>query len=275
MQEVLKIEKIASMLKDIENDAHKYSRGHALLVAGNRDMLGCLILAGRAAQRSGIGVLSIKSCKEANNLIFSTIPEALIYNKEKSYDAIAVGPGIGKETKTRKYLERLFASTKSPMLIDADALNIISENPYLISLIPKESILTPHIGEFERLFGKSISREKRIEVQKIQAQKLKLNIVLKGPATSIATSNGDIYINSTGNRAMATAGSGDVLTGVMLALLAQGYKSSEAAQIGVFVHGLAGDMALESKALFSLIASDIIDFLPQSWQEITKYTSFV
>lgn len=270
----LSIEIIASLLKEIEIDAHKYSRGHALLVAGQKNMLGCMILAAKAAQRSGVGVISIDSIKEAKDLIFSCIPEALIYDKTRSYDAVGIGPGIGTKNRVKEFLETLLGNTNLPMLIDADALNIISENKKLLKLIPNGSVITPHSGEFDRLFGKSESREMRIEKQILYSKRYKLNIVLKGADSTISTPSGSVFINTTGNAGMATAGSGDVLSGVVLALLAQKYSGEEAAKIGVYLHGLAGDMAAKKLGQISLIASDIIDFLPQAWKEITKYTSF-
>jgi NAD(P)H-hydrate epimerase len=270
----LYIEEIAILLKDRAKDAYKYSLGHALLMAGQKKMLGCMILAAKAAQRSGVGLISIWSIKEATDIIHTCIPEALIYDKARKYDAIGIGPGIGTKTRVKQILEILLKDTTSEMLLDADALNIISDNLELLELIPEESVLTPHIGEFDRLFGKSRNIEERIEKQIFYSQKYKLNIILKGPESSVSISNGSVFRNTTGNAGMATAGSGDVLSGIVLALLAQGYSGSDSAKIGVFVHGLAGDIAADSLGQISLIASDIIDFLPQAWQEITKYTNF-
>lgn len=270
----LSIEKIASLLTEIEIDAHKYSKGHALLIAGQKNMLGCMILAAKAAQRSGVGVISIDSIKEAKDLIFSCIPEALIYDKTRNYDAVGIGPGIGTKNRVKESLESLLINTNSPMLIDADALNIISENNELLEFIPNGSVITPHSGEFDRLFGESESREIRIKKQILYSMKYNINIVLKGPASTISTTNGSVFINTTGNPGMATAGSGDVLSGIILALLAQKHSGEAAAKIGVYVHGLAGDMAAKELGQLSLIASDIIDFLPHAWKEITKYINF-
>jgi NAD(P)H-hydrate epimerase len=275
MSLILRIENIASMIKPIEENAHKYTRGHGLLIAGSSRMLGCMILSARGGLRSGLGVLSIDTCAQADMLIHSCIPEALLYDKDRHYHAIAIGPGIGRDAEAIKRVEQVLLTSKLPLVIDADALNILGENPSLLDLLPSGSILTPHIGEFDRLFGPINNQAERLVRQKEESHKRNITIILKGPLSSITTGDGHHYQNSTGNAGMATAGSGDVLTGILLALLAQGYSSSHAAQIGTFVHGLSGDMASKDKGQLSLIASDIIDFLPLSWQEVTKYTKFV
>ena len=154
---------------------------------------------------------------------------------------------------------------RKPMVIDADALNILAENRELLHLIPEGSILTPHPKEFERLSGTWNNDFERLEIQKQLAAQLKSVIVLKGAHSSIASPDGRVYFNSTGNPGMATAGSGDVLTGILTGLLAQHYEALQAAQLGVYLHGLAGDLAIPEMGINSMIASDIIDFLPAAF----------
>ena len=182
---------------------------------------------------------------------FSQLPDLQPYN------AIGAGPGLGKAGKTANALKHLIQEAKVPMVLDADALNIISENKTWLSFLPERTIITPHPKEFERLFGKTENSQQRLELQREMSQKYKLIIVLKGANTSITFPNGSCFFNSTGNPGMATAGSGDVLTGIILSLLAQRYTPEEAAIIGVFMHGRAGDRAAEKLGMEAMIASDI------------------
>ena len=156
----------------------------------------------------------------------------------------------------------------TPLVLDADALNIIGANKDLNGLLPKGTILTPHMKEFERILGKSNGAFDRNEKQRAFSQEQSVVMVLKGAFTAITDENGRCYFNPTGNPGMATAGSGDVLTGIILSLLAQGYSSLHAALIGVYVHGLAGDLAAEEIGQDALIASDIVNFLPHAWKKI-------
>jgi ADP-dependent NAD(P)H-hydrate dehydratase / NAD(P)H-hydrate epimerase len=199
---------------------------------------------------------------DSNENHFSSLPENL------SYDAIGIGPGLGQHTETVKALEQLLNQYQKPMVIDADALNIISCNRHLLSIIPQGSILTPHPKEFERLVGTWANDFERLEKQKALSAQLNSIIVLKGAYTSIATPQGQVYFNSTGNPGMATGGSGDVLTGILTGLLAQGHTSTEATILGVYLHGLAGDLAASTLGMNSMIASDLIDFLPQAFKNL-------
>ena len=184
------------------------------------------------------------------------------------YSSLGIGCGLDQGLTVVHALIQTLEKTKKPMVIDADALNILGKNPDKMKLIPKGSILTPHPKEFERLFGPAADDFSRNELQRNQSEKLGVYIVLKGANTCISTPEGDCYFNSTGNPGMATAGSGDVLTGVLTGLLAQGYAPLTAALLGVYLHGLAGDIAARELEHESLIASDIIGHLGAAFQEI-------
>jgi NAD(P)H-hydrate epimerase len=199
-----------------------------------------------------------------SEVIISNVPDA------DKYTAIGVGPGIGTKNNTQKALADLFDKTNCPMVIDADALNILSENKELLAKIPKNSILTPHPKEFERLVGKTKGDHERMRIQKEFAQKHHVYVVLKGAHTSIACPDGEIYFNNTGNPGMATAGSGDVLTGMILALLGQAYHPKQAAIIGVHLHGLSADIAVKNIGQEALIASDIIHNIGKSFLKLKK-----
>jgi NAD(P)H-hydrate epimerase len=185
-----------------------------------------------------------------------------------SFTAVGIGPGMGTEPQSREAVFKLLTECKKPMVIDADALNIISLNKSWLNLISAGTILTPHPKEFERLAGKTKNDFHRLKRQIELSVSYKCIIVLKGANTSVTTPDGNVYFNSTGNPGMATAGSGDVLTGILLSLLAQGYTSENAAVLGVFLHGLAGDIAAEESGYESIIASDIINNLAKAFNKI-------
>ncbi|MCB0410064.1 MAG: NAD(P)H-hydrate dehydratase, partial [Flavobacteriales bacterium] len=186
------------------------------------------------------------------------------------YNVIGVGPGIGLEKQTQNILKLLIQNAQTPLVLDADALNILSENKTWLSFLPSDSILTPHPKEFERLVGKWSSDEERLELQQNFSLKHNVYLVLKGANTSITTPLGNVFFNTTGNPGMATGGSGDVLTGIVTSLLAQGYHPQEAAVLGVYLHGLAGDVAKENNTEYAMIASDIIESLPLAFGWLQK-----
>ena len=252
--------------------SHKGTYGHALLVAGSTGKTGAALLASEACLRSGVGLLTTHLPKSAMLPLQVYLPEAMISPDESDncfsqvldlqpYNAIGVGPGLGKAEETVNALKHLIQDAKVPLVLDADALNIISENKTWLSFLPERTIITPHPKEFERLFGKTDNSQQRLELQREMSVKYKIIIVLKGANTSITFPNGSCFFNSTGNPGMATAGSGDVLTGIVLSLLAQRYTPEEAAIIGVFMHGRAGDKAAAEKGMEAMIARDIIKSL--------------
>ena len=263
---------VKPLLHKREKDSHKGTYGHALLIAGSTGKTGAALLASESCMRSGVGLLTTHLPKSAMLPLQIYLPEAMI-SLDKSdncfsqvpdlqpYNAVGVGPGLGKAEETVNALKHLIQEVKVPMVLDADALNIISENKDLLSALPENTIITPHVKEFERLFGECKDKQQRIELQCVMAQKFKIIIVLKGAGTTIILPDGRCFVNSTGNPGMATAGSGDVLTGIILSLLAQRYTPEEAAVIGVFMHGRAGDKAAEKLGMEAMIARDIINSL--------------
>ena len=250
--------------------AHKGTFGHALLVSGSFGKIGAAELASKACLRTGCGLLTTHCPSCGYEIMQIAVPEAMVSvdGNEKlisnipdssSYSAIGIGPGIGTNTVTVNALRTFLLTNTKPLVLDADALNCIAQNPDLWQFVPQQTIITPHPGEFDRLTHKHTTCYERFETQRAFAKEHSCIVVLKGHYTSIATPDGTVYFNSTGNPGMATAGSGDVLTGMILSLLAQQYSPIEAAKIGVFLHGMAGDCAAEKNGEISLIASDIIE----------------
>lgn len=254
--------------------------GRACIVAGSLGMMGAAVLATRAAMRSGLGVakLYIPQCGylvaqtsvpealcelDAETTCISQIPDA------KNY-MMAIGPGIGRDDKTTDALEVYLRKARRPVVLDADALNCIAERRSMLNDIPRDSVITPHAKEFDRLFGDHMTDEDRLLKAIEIAQGAKIVIVLKGHYTKIVRPDGKVFVNATGNPGMATAGSGDVLTGVITALMAQGLHSSVAASIGCFVHGYAGNLARRKVGEMGLTASDIVDNLGEAFKLIME-----
>jgi NAD(P)H-hydrate epimerase len=238
--------------------------------------MGAAVLSARSAMRSGLGLLTVHIPKSCYEIIQTSVPEAMAsvdpYDEwfssvpvTKNFVTIGIGPGIGQEKETVKALKDLLENFKKPIVLDADALNILGANKDLLELIPRASILSPHPKEFERLVGGWKDDFERLQKQIDFSQKTNTLILLKGANTSISTSEGKVYFNNTGNPGMATGGSGDVLTGLVTGFLAQGYTSEESALLGAWIHGLAGDRAAINKGQETLIASDIIDHLPEAF----------
>ena len=274
-------EEMQQLLKKRNKFDHKGVFGHALLIGGSYGMVGAIILAGKACLRSGVGLVSIHAPESAYPILQTSLPEAMVsidsnhyyYSNNPAlaaYKAIGCGCGLNQKPSSVKALKELLTQVDAPMVLDADALNIIAEHPDWLSLIPTHSILTPHIKEFTRLFGDSANDFERNALQQQKAKEYGLHIVLKGANTCIATPDGRCYFNTTGNPGMATAGSGDVLTGILTGLLAQGYAPLDACRIGVYLHGKAGDIAAKQLGHESLIASDIVQYLGNAFQEINS-----
>ncbi len=264
--------------------SHKGTFGHALLLAGSYGMIGAALLSAKAALRSGVGLVSLHTAKIAYAIVQSSLPEVMVSIDEADhqittlpkldrYSAIGVGPGLGKHAQTKSALIQLLKMVKVPLVLDADALNILSENAAYLELIPKGSIITPHPKEFERLFGKSKNDFARNDLQRSKAKALGIFILLKGAHSCLATPDGDCYFNSTGNPGMATGGSGDVLTGLITGLLTQGYDAIAACILGIYLHGLAGDIAVQKLGSEeALIAGDLIDHLGFAFQQLQTKT---
>ena len=272
-------EDVKPLLKKRPKFSHKGTYGHALLIAGSYGKMGAAELAAHGCLRSGAGLLHVHIPKSGYSIMQTALPEAMIsldrYDNYFSqipdlslYNSIGIGPGLGKEHQSQMALKLLLQEFKYPMVFDADALNILAENPTWLSFIPQGSILTPHPKEFERLAGKWLNDFEKIEKQKDFAKRYNVYLVLKGAYTSVCTPTGKCYFNSTGNPGMATAGSGDVLTGIITGLLAQRYSPGQAAVLGVYLHGLAGDIAANKNGYEALIAGDIVRNLSKGFKKL-------
>ena len=270
---------IKAMLPSRSQFAHKGNFGHALLLVGSKGKAGAAILSARACIRSGAGLVTVNTAQACLNPIQTAVPEAMVeadtdeniitefVNVEK-YNVVAIGPGIGTDGKTAQILKQMIQEFKAPMVFDADAINLLADNKTWLSFLPNGSIITPHIGEFRRLTGNYNNPFDRSDAQIELAKKLNCYVILKGKFTAIATPDGKVFFNPTGNPGMATGGSGDVLTGIICGLLAQGFVSGKAAIVGVYLHGLAGDLAAEELTSYSLNAGDIINYLPKAFKHI-------
>ncbi len=270
---------MAPLLKLRPKFSHKGTYGHALLVAGGYGKMGAAILAAHACLRSGTGLLHVHVPKVGYPILQTALPEAMIsidrndYHFSEvpdlgAYNVIGIGPGLGKESQSQTAMKLLIQAYRRPMVIDADALGILAENKTWLSFLPPNSILTPHPKEFERLAGTWKDDFEKMELARSFSKKFQVILVLKGAHTSICLPDGRCYFNSTGNPGMATAGSGDVLTGIITGLLAQNYSPVHAALLGVFLHGLAGDIAAKKLSEPSLIAGDIIQYLGSAFRKL-------
>lgn len=272
---------ISPLLKVRKKFDHKGTYGHGLLIAGSGTKMGAAILGAGAALRSGIGLISCHIPLGGITAIQCSLPEAmtdpdineLIFSRAgdtNTYSSVGIGPGIGTEPETQNAFHEFLKECRKPIVIDADGLNILALNKEWYSLIPEGAILTPHPKEFERLAGKTENSYVRLNKQIGFSVKYKCVVVLKGANSSISTPDGNVFFNSTGNPGMATAGSGDVLTGILLSLLSQGYTPENAAVLGVYLHGLAGDIAAKELCYESILASDIIKNLPGAFNRIRE-----
>lgn len=275
--EILEEESLRAILKPRGHFAHKGNFGHALLIAGSYGMAGSSVLSAKACLRSGVGLLTVHA-PAANNVILQTsVPEAMVSHDlhenyiitpvdTEPFQAVAIGPGIGQQEETAEALVNQIKLCRVPLVLDADALNILSDNRSQLNLLPRNTILTPHPKEFDRLAGKCRDSAERLAKARELAANLKVCIVLKGAWSTIITPEGKCWFNPTGNPGMATAGSGDVLTGIILALRAQGYSAEDSCKLAVYFHGKAGDLAAASLGEQGLIAGDIVSHLPLAWK---------
>jgi NAD(P)H-hydrate epimerase len=278
---IMEPDDIRQLVRPRHTFAHKGTFGHALLIAGSKGMAGSSILAARACLRSGAGLLTVHAPACNNDILQTAVPEAMVEADIRDtcfgeavdtdrYQAVGIGPGLGQHEETVVALLRQVELCQSPMVVDADALNILANHRAALTHLPANSILTPHPKELERLVGTCADSYDRLAKACDLARVTRTYIVLKGAYSAVVTPTGKCHFNPTGNPGMATAGSGDVLTGILLALLAQGYPAEEAAKIGVFVHGLAGDFAMKKRGAISLVAGDITSFLPNAWRAVSE-----
>lgn len=265
--------------------AHKGNFGHALLIAGSYGKMGAAVLAAKSCLHSGVGLLTCYLPKCGYEIMQTALPEAMVMTDEnqntlsqlpgeiEKYSAIGIGPGIGTADETKKLISFVIRRYKKPLVIDADALNCLSHQKDLLGQLSPLSILTPHPKEFDRLFGDHENDFARLETAKQKSEQLNIVIVLKSHHTLIATPSGDLFFNSTGNAGMAKGGSGDVLTGIITALISQNYSVVHAAVFGVYIHGLSGDFAADTLSQEYIIATDVIDFLTKAFLQIKNFSA--
>ncbi len=252
--------------------SNKGNYGHALIIAGNTGKMGAALMATHACLRAGAGLTTVNVPEKFLNAVHAQLPEAMCNLREddlnfEKINAVGIGPGLGTEKDAQQLVEQTLQQFKQPMIIDADALNIISKNKELLNQLPAETILTPHPKEFERLFGEAENDFERLEMALQQSAKYNCIIVLKGRYTLIAK-NGEGWFNTTGNAGLAKGGSGDILTGILTALLAQKYQPFQAALFGVYLHGLAADLALQTQSQESMLASDVVEYLSEAFNSL-------
>jgi NAD(P)H-hydrate epimerase len=262
--------------------SNKGSFGHVLLIAGSYGKIGAALMAARACLTSGAGLLTVHLPTCGYAIMQTALPEAMVTvdtgsrlitkipGNLKPYRVVGVGPGIGTGEATQAMIKKLIKTFPGPLVLDADALNIISRDKNLLEKIPPDSILTPHPKEFDRLFGPSEENSRRFELALSQAKKYKIILVLKGHYTGIFCPDGKVYFNTSGNAGMAKGGSGDVLTGMVMAMLAQSYPPTEAARLAVFLHGLAGDIASELYSEEAMLPSDLISCIGKGFLQLAK-----
>ncbi len=266
------------LLKHRQKFSHKGVYGHALLVAGAYGKMGASAIAAKACLRSGAGLLTVQTPKKGIDILQSLIPEAIVsvdteeeliseLPQMDKYTAVGIGPGIGTEAVTESVIKKLL-NYAVPMIFDADAINILANNKTWLSFLQPNTILTPHVKEFDRLTQKHINDFERLESAKQFAIKYRCVLVLKGAYTQTVTPDGNVFFNSTGNAGLAKGGSGDTLTGIILGLLARGYTPPQSALIGVYVHGLAADICLKKIHIESVLATDVINKIPKAFEKL-------
>ena len=261
--------------------AHKGKMGNALIIAGSYGMGGASVLATKACLRAGAGKVTTHTPKRNSMLLQISVPEAIIqFDREETifseavdtedFNAVGIGPGLGTSEQTAIAIIAQLRRTQCPVVADADAINVIANHRAWLQQLPKGIIMTPHPKEFDRLEGPSTDSYERLMKARDLAQRLHGYILVKGHHTSLCLPDGHIMFNSTGNAGMATAGSGDVLTGIITGLLARGYKHEDACVVGMYLHGLAGDIAARELGIESVIASDLIKYIPQAFKRINE-----
>ncbi|HEX9979211.1 MAG TPA: NAD(P)H-hydrate dehydratase [Flavobacterium sp.] len=271
---------ILKRYQPIDKAAHKGTQGHALIIGGSYGKMGCVCLASKAALTTGCGLVTAYIPSHGNSIIQTAVPEAMaISDKSDKFisdikyrilpQAIGIGPGLGLEAATQKALRQFLKLVKVPLVVDADAINIISGNKSWFKLLPPKTILTPHVRELERLAGTWKDEDEKMKKVIAISKLYDVIFVVKGAPTFVVYHD-QIYENTSGNPALATAGSGDVLTGMITSLLAQSYQPMDAAVIAVFLHGLTADLAQPETGYQSFIASDIIRYIGKAWLAVSS-----
>ena len=261
--------------------AHKGDMGHALLIAGSYGMGGAAVLAAKACLRAGCGKLTVHSPKKNNMVLQISVPEAIIQlDREETtfsepidteeYHVVGIGPGIGTSEQSAIAMISQIRRSQCPIVADADALNMLGTHRSWMQQLPKGMILTPHPKELDRMEGNCADSYERLVKASNLAERIQGYVILKGHYSALCMPDGHVIFNSTGNAGMATAGSGDVLTGIITGLLARGYKQAEACLLGMYLHGLAGDIAAKELGEESLIASDLIQYLPKAFKRLNE-----
>ena len=275
---------VSALLKPRPRFSHKGTFGHALLLAGSSGKSGAAILCAGACLRSGAGLLTVHAVEETISALLNVYPEAMSsadpekkfiteVHRPENYSAIAFGPGTGVHETTQQVLKKLLQYYTGKLVIDADGLNIISENKTWLDFLPAGTILTPHPKEFERLTQKFNDDDERLKALKHFSQRYNCIVILKGAFSSIAMPDGNVFFNSSGNPGLAKGGTGDTLTGILLGLLARGYSAPQASIIGTFVHGYAADLLLKKNSVESILASDVISQLPRAFKKLESLSS--
>jgi hydroxyethylthiazole kinase-like uncharacterized protein yjeF len=264
---------IKSCLKQRETTSNKSDHGHALVIAGSRGYMGAAVIAAKAAVRTGTGLLTVCVPAEERFIVQTSVPESMVLMREEDhyplerFSAIGIGPGIGVNELSEEMLAFIIVQAKIPLVLDADALTILSGNKMLLSSVPEKTIITPHTGEFDRLFGVHQTNEERMNTARIKAGEYQITIVLKGPNTAIITAD-EVCYNTTGNAGLAKGGSGDALTGIITSFMAQGYEPIIAAKMGVYLHGLAADITLQEQSMESMLITDVINNFGKAFESI-------
>jgi ADP-dependent NAD(P)H-hydrate dehydratase / NAD(P)H-hydrate epimerase len=280
------------LLKKRPRNSHKGDFGRIFILAGSRGLTGAAALCSNAGLRSGAGLVTLGIPVSLNSIMSRKLTEVMtlslaetkeatlalkaerdILKKVKDSDVVVLGPGLSQNPETRKLINRLILKIEKPMVLDADALNAISGNLSVLKKIKAKYAVTPHTGEMSRLIGKSREyiKNNRLIVAKNFSRDYNAVVVLKGAGTIVAAPGVKHYINNTGNPGMATAGSGDVLTGIIAGFIGQGLDIFNAAKLGVYTHGIAGDLAAKDKGEAGLIAGDILGNIPYAIKKITRF----
>lgn len=265
---------ISSIFRPRAADSHKGDHGHALLVAGSLMKTGAAVIAARACLRAGAGLVTVHLPFSERYILQAAVPEAMLSLSETEpdismYSCIGMGPAMGTGNRAKKILSFILKETKKPLILDADAITVLAKNKKLQDKLPAGTILTPHPKEFDRLFGKHENEDERRKKTITKAKEDNIIIVLKGHHTLITNGN-ESFINNTGNAGLAKGGSGDALTGIITALLAQKYSPFDAARLGVYLHGLAADLTSEQQSPESMLITDVIENLGKAFKKIVS-----